>query len=301
MFQQTKKIVWVGNESQTSFDSEEACRNTSEGRKWKCWKCFDGSDDDGKDGVNDIYDHISDFIHFASIICGSLGIFGNLLSIYILSKPGLGTRFSQLLIVLAYVDISYLTLCLIEVLIMTFDSFYPSRNLMNLYLILYPFLIHPGKHIFQTAQIILTVIFSLDRYIAVFYPYMVYSVEGCLSPFLRGPKRKHLILYLIAVLIASTIYCIPHFLEHTTQRKNGSIILVEHLLMDLGMGTFYYKLFYYTILDSVIRIIIPVCILAFANIKLLMLVRKETSKVRVYMPRPDISFSSVFHYPMNIA
>ena len=100
MFQQTNKIVWVGNDSQTSFDSEEECRNKSEGSEWKCWKCFDSFNNDGED-IKNIHDYISFFIHLASIFCGSLGIFGNFLSIFILSKPGLGSRFSQILIVLA--------------------------------------------------------------------------------------------------------------------------------------------------------------------------------------------------------
>ena len=156
----------------------------------------------------DVHDHIAEYTHIASITFGSVGIIWNLHSICILSQPRCGSRFSKLLRVLAFVDISYLTLCLVEVLIKKFDEGYPGRNLMNFYLILFPFVFHPGKQILQTSTIILTVIFSLDRYIAVFYPYMIYSVEGCLSTLLRGPKRKHMILYLIGVFIPSTLYCV---------------------------------------------------------------------------------------------
>ena len=277
MDHQPSRIVWVGNDSHTGFESEHACLK---GGPWRCWKCYDTSDDDGEDDITDVHDVIANYIHIASIIFGSVGIIWNFVSIYILSKPGLGSRFSQLLIVLAFVDISYLMLCLIEALIKKFDECFPGRNLMNFFLILFPSLFHPCKQILQTSTIILTVIFSLDRYIALFHPYMIYSVNGCMSTLLRGPKRKHMILYLICVLIPSILYCVPHFFEYTTYRlDDGSVIVDEGLLMDMGMATFYYKLFYYTILDMFIRIIIPICILAFTNIKLLMLFDKEISWV----------------------
>ena len=238
----------------------------------------------------DVHDHIAEYTHIASITFGSVGIIWNIHSICILSQPRCGSRFSKLLRVLAFVDISYLTLCLVEVLIKKFDEGYPGRNLMNFYLILFPFVFHPGKQILQTSTIILTVIFSLDRYIAVFYPYMIYSVEGCLSTLLRGPKRKHMILYLIGVLIPSTLYCVPHFLEYTISRRNGTIIIDEGLLMTMGMATYYYKLFYYTILDFFIRIIVPVCVLTYTNIKLLLLFKKEISWVGVSFKNFDNSF-----------
>ena len=150
---------------------------------------------------------------------------------------------------------------------------------MNLFNILFPYLLHPWKHILQTSTIIITVIFSLDRYIALFHPYLVYSKEGWMSALLRGPKRKQTSLYLISVLIPSILYCTPHFFEHSTSRMdNGAVRLEEGLI--IGMTAYYYKLFYYTILDTFLRIILPFCILAFTNIKLLILFDKKISWVR---------------------
>ena len=211
------KIVWVGNDSQTCFQSEKICKDAG---NWTCWKCYDDSDEDGEDEVTDVHDLVADIIHVASIILGVFGIFCNFLSIYVLSKPSFGSRFSHLLIVLSYIDISYLMLCIFEAFIKQVDEAYPGRNLLNFYLVLYPFLFHPGKQILQTSMIILTVIFSLDRYIAIFHPYKIYSVNSVLATILRGPKRKHIILYLICVLFPSIVYCIPHFLEYTAHRQD---------------------------------------------------------------------------------
>ena len=275
MSHQPARIVWVGNDSHTGFESKEACLGNGNG-SWQCWKCYDTSDDDGEDGIKDVHDIIADYIHIASIIFGTVGIISNFLSIYILSQPGLSSRFSRLLIILAFFDIAYLTLCLVEAIIKRFDECFPGKNLMNLYLILFPQLFHPWKQILQTSTIILTVIFSMDRYVALFHPYMVYSVEGWVSTLLRGPKREHTILYLLGILIPSIVYCTPHFFEYATCRgDNGIVSLDEGFLMGRGMTSFYYKLFYYTILDLFIRIIIPVCILAFTNVRILMLFDKK--------------------------
>ena len=112
-----------------------------------------------------------------------------------------------------------------------------------------------------------------------------------MTTLLRGPKRKHTMLYLISVLIPSIFYCIPHFFEYTTNRlENGSVVVDEGFLLGMGMVSFYYKLFYYTILDVTIRIIVPVCILAFTNIKLLILFDKEVSWVREIIKNLQIIF-----------
>ena len=75
---------------------------------------------------------------------------------------------------LAYVDISYLTLKFILTLLKILNSIYPGQNMMNLYCGFHPFLFHPLLRITQMAMIILTVILSVDRFIVVFYPYHIY-------------------------------------------------------------------------------------------------------------------------------
>ena len=116
---------------------------------------------------------------------------------------------------LAYVDISYLTLKFFLNLIKILNSIYPGRNMMNIYCGFHPFLLHPLLKITQMAMIILTVILSVDRFIVVFYPYQIYrqiqvsmtcskcavnSVNGCLRTLLRGPKKIQTVPYLATLL-----------------------------------------------------------------------------------------------------
>ena len=56
------------------------------------------------------------------------GIAGNLISVVILSAPGLRSRFSNLLICLAYTDILYLSLQLLESIVLTVDAAEEEAN-----------------------------------------------------------------------------------------------------------------------------------------------------------------------------
>ena len=61
-------------------------------------------------------------------------------------------------------------------LMIEFDDSYEEENLLNLYHALYPYLIHPFHKIVQMCQVIITVILSIDRYVVVFYPYIIYRL-----------------------------------------------------------------------------------------------------------------------------
>ena len=39
-------------------------------------------------------------------------------------------------------------------------------------------------------------------------------VQGCFAAFIRGPKRKSMIVYFVCILVPSAIYSLPHFFEH---------------------------------------------------------------------------------------
>ena len=83
-------------------------------------------------------------------------------------------RFSNLLSMLAFVDITYLTLKFIFTMSKILDSAFPGRNMGNFWYKFHPFFFHPLLKITQMAMIILTVILSVDRFIVVFYPYHIY-------------------------------------------------------------------------------------------------------------------------------
>ena len=97
-------------------------------------------------------------ISWASLFIGTIGLLGNFTSIYILSKHSDGSRFCHLLIVLAYVDISYVTIDVLHVVLTLWDKYSPERGVLKLWLVFYPHLFHPCSMILQTAMVIITVI-----------------------------------------------------------------------------------------------------------------------------------------------
>ena len=75
---------------------------------------------------------------------------------------------------------SYLTLKLIPAIIMELDKIYED-NIRNLHYALYPHFYHPFLEIILMAIVILTVILSIDRYVAVFYPFRIYRLSHNIS------------------------------------------------------------------------------------------------------------------------
>ena len=64
-----------------------------------------------------------------------------------------------------------------------------GQNFYNIYNVLHPYVIHPFLKIFQMSMVIITVILSIDRYVVVFYPYIIYrnlleNVLGMISRYI---------------------------------------------------------------------------------------------------------------------
>ena len=103
------------------------------------------------------------------------------------------------------------------------DKIYED-NIRNFHYAAYPYFYHPSLEMIQMAIVIITVILSVDRYVAVFYPFRIYrqstkesvcvvidfhcllSVPGCFRTLLRGPKRMHIGPYLTIVLGIKTSF-----------------------------------------------------------------------------------------------
>ena len=63
------------------------------------------------------------------------------------------------------------------------------------------------------------------------YLFKSYNVKGCFAAFIRGPKRKSMIVYLVCILVPSTIYSLPHFFEH----KVITVIVVVVVIVTVVM------------------------------------------------------------------
>ena len=150
-----------------------------------------------------------------------LGYIGNLLSIYILSRPRIISTFNRLLIVLAYV-------CF-----------------------LYPF-----QQIFQASSILMIVIISIDRYVAIIHPFYVDDANNIIRTFLLGPTRRNVVLYILTIVFLSTLVCFPHFLEFTVLEDEHGPCLAFY-----WRNNFLFCLLYKTGFDFLLRIVLPVFIL----------------------------------------
>lgn len=104
-------------------------------------------------------------------IVGFIGILGNVLSMVILSRPQMRSSINYLLIGLARCDT---VLIITSILLFGFRSIYPYTGYLFFYnYYIYPHLapyIYPLATIAQTASIYLTLMVSLERYVAVCHP-----------------------------------------------------------------------------------------------------------------------------------
>ena len=105
-------------------------------------------------------------------VVGSIGIFGNLISLHILRKDSMRkTTFDEMLTHLLILDTMLVIIFLLDAMTnVVFDS------QPDWYKILYPYVIHPGKAISMSATVLMVVAVSADRQRAICHP-MLYRVS----------------------------------------------------------------------------------------------------------------------------
>jgi 7 transmembrane receptor (rhodopsin family) len=137
-------------------------------------------------------------------IVGVFGIFGNILSMIILSRPQMRSSINYLLIGLARCDI---VLILTSILLFGVPAIYPYTGYLRFYYMrLYPeisLVVYPIAMIAQTSSIYLTLTVTLERYVAVCHPLRARAI--CTY----GRAR----IYVIVILLYSICYNIPRFFE----------------------------------------------------------------------------------------
>ncbi|KAK9891705.1 hypothetical protein WA026_016503 [Henosepilachna vigintioctopunctata] len=143
-------------------------------------------------------------------IIGILGIFGNIISMIILSRPQMRSSINYLLIGLARIDT---VLIITSILLFGLPGIFPySGMLSTYYYVIYPHLvpvIYPLAVIVQAASAYLTFCVSLERFVAVCHPLKVRSL--CTY----GRAR----LYVIGILCISVMYNITRFWESSIQSE----------------------------------------------------------------------------------
>ena len=94
----------------------------------------------------------------------------------------------------------------------------------------------------MVSLVITNFVCSIDRYIVVYYPYIVCQVDGVRRTLLRGPKTKHVLPYFASLLgwgkapsdcylcqnnsrlsALSILLCLPHFFEFLIDKDEDDI------------------------------------------------------------------------------
>lgn len=162
-----------------------------------------GSTSNSSAGTDDV---LFNFIAYGVLlnIIGVFGIIGNIISMIILSRPQMRSSINYLLIGLARCDT---VLIITSILLFGLPSIYWATG----YLFFYNWRIHPiiapvvypVAMISQTVSVYLTLVVTLERFVAVCQPLRARSLCTC------GRAR----LYMIIVVIFSILYNITRFWE----------------------------------------------------------------------------------------
>lgn len=137
-------------------------------------------------------------------LIGIFGIFGNIISLIILSRPQMKSSINYLLIGLARCDTA---LIITSILLFGLPSIYKATDYMSVYYhriqpIITPYLF-PIAMILQTISVYLTLMVALERFVAVCLPLRARYLCTC------GRAR----FYMIVVIIFSILYNITRFVE----------------------------------------------------------------------------------------
>ncbi|GLV43776.1 FMRFamide Receptor [Carabus blaptoides fortunei] len=200
-------------------------------------------------------------------IIGVLGIFGNIISMIILSRPQMKSSINYLLIGLAKCDT---ILILTSILLFGLPGIYPYTGcLFTYYYNIYPHMVpilYPIATIAQTASVYLTMTVTLERFVAVCHPLRARSL--CTY----GRAR----IYVLAIAVFAILYNLPRFWEmshHSTYIKtlNTTIYCVE--ATDLRMNNTYIAVYIHW-LYLVFLYFLPFVSLAVLNMAIYRQIRK---------------------------
>ena len=200
-------------------------------------------------------------ISVAVFIVAIVGFCVNLLAIFVLKRRRIISNFNRLLILLAYFDVAFILLYLLDQFILLLDYFIKreeNTSIINsrIYPTLYVYFIYPLQHIFLTSTVIMITIISIDRYVAVLHPFLADARGRFWMTVLTGPSQSTLGLYALSVMAFATIICFPHFFDHKVVSEDKLYFVALHWKRN-----FMYCLIYRTFIDLVVRFFFPLFII----------------------------------------
>ncbi|XP_046472500.1 FMRFamide receptor [Neodiprion pinetum] len=206
-------------------------------------------------------------------VVGLFGLFGNIISMIILSRPQMKSSINYLLIGLARCDT---VLILTSVFLFGLPAIYPQTNvLFNYKFFVFPRLVkflYPLATIAQMVSVYLTLTVTMERYVAVCHPLRARSM--CTY----GRAR----MAVLCIIVVSVIYNIPKFWEMTITEEihwkykvpvycaNATKMRVDELYRTIYINWMYF-IFYYAI---------PFTLLTWFNMEIYRQVRKANRELQ---------------------
>ncbi|CAB4067152.1 unnamed protein product [Lepeophtheirus salmonis] len=193
-------------------------------------------------------------------VTGLIGIFGNALSVYILSKPDMYNSFNQLLITLSCLDTGFIFFALLDY---SMARAYKWRT--SFYILLFPYFVYPFHQISFCASIFVTIALAYERYNAVCHPLHYRNITA------RYSVRRRTLGYLLPVCLASFLMNIPKFMETKlvwksvqSEDSNSTFTIIDYAVTDLRNDPNYIR-FYINWTWLIMTCLIPIGSLVYFN------------------------------------
>ena len=197
------------------------------------------------------------------IILSLLGILGNIVSIFLLTRPELRSCFNQLLAVLASYDLLYLfTMMMESVKKLGLETWIQIQ--------LFPYILHPLNSVAMTGSIFMTIAVARERYIAVFQPIFYHKLRND-----KGTHCMRILKYFIPITFFSVSFNLPKFFEITVAQDGNGTVFND--VTDLRTNHFYIT-YYHSWLRLIVIGILPFIIISVMNIKIYMAVKQRKNK-----------------------
>ncbi|XP_040583841.1 FMRFamide receptor [Lepeophtheirus salmonis] len=183
-------------------------------------------------------------------VVGLIGLFGNIMSLIVLSRPKMRDVFHRLLSALACFDTLYIICGGINYTFRAFDA----RS--DIYTYLFPYFLHPFTQVAMCGTIFMTVAISIERYLGLCHPML-------------PPSARKTWFYLVPVVTMSLIISGPKFLEvelTTVKGDNGSSPAYGPSELRISEDYIRYYVMWTRLLCTAI---LPVILLLFLNTRII--------------------------------
>lgn len=178
---------------------------------------------------------------------GIIGMFGNILTLCVLSRPKFKDCFHNLLLTLACFDSLYIMCGGISY------SFRAFKAGSHIFTVLFPYLIYPLTYIGLTGSIFMTFAISVERFFGICYPLKF------------PPHTRKSWYYILPVVLLSVIINIPKFLEgYIDWNEEGPFYGVRNLRFRPNYIIYYRTYFYVTV-----SAVLPFLSIFFLNARIL--------------------------------